>query len=251
MRSRNLKPGFFKNEDLAELSFEERLLYAGLWCLADREGRVEDRAKRIKGELFPYDNLDVEPMLSHLAEHGFIKRYTFDDVHVIWIPKFKLHQNPHKNEKPSELPAYGIIAKLPEDSSTTRVMHRTTRADSLSSDSLFSDTPKPPKGGEKSDPRFDLFWAAYPKKADKGHARKAWTSVTKTTEPASILAGLERLLPGLKAKMQDDPHYVKNPANWLNGECWLDEPSNGNGRAPYRSASEDLPLVGPNYTCFD
>jgi len=30
MRARNLKPGFFKNEELADLPFEARLLFAGL-----------------------------------------------------------------------------------------------------------------------------------------------------------------------------------------------------------------------------
>jgi len=37
-RSRNIKPGFFKNDHLVELPFEYRLLFAGLWTLADREG---------------------------------------------------------------------------------------------------------------------------------------------------------------------------------------------------------------------
>jgi len=32
-----------------------RLLYPGLWMLADREGRLEDRPLRIKAEILPYD----------------------------------------------------------------------------------------------------------------------------------------------------------------------------------------------------
>jgi len=43
MRSRNIKPGFFKNEIIAEMPTETRLLFIGLWLLADREGRLEDR----------------------------------------------------------------------------------------------------------------------------------------------------------------------------------------------------------------
>ena len=38
MRARNLKPGFFKNETLAEIEPLGRLLFQGLWCMADREG---------------------------------------------------------------------------------------------------------------------------------------------------------------------------------------------------------------------
>ena len=58
-RSRNIKPGFFLNDDLAECEPLARLLFAGLWCIADREGRLEDRPKRIKIEVLPYDNCDV------------------------------------------------------------------------------------------------------------------------------------------------------------------------------------------------
>jgi hypothetical protein len=48
-RTRQIKPGFFKNDELAELPIEARLLFAGLWTIADREGRLEDRPKKIKG----------------------------------------------------------------------------------------------------------------------------------------------------------------------------------------------------------
>ena len=59
-RARNIKPSFFTNEDLVELPFEDRLLFIGLWTLADREGRLEDRPKRIKMAVFPADNVDVD-----------------------------------------------------------------------------------------------------------------------------------------------------------------------------------------------
>ena len=52
-RARNIKPGFFLNEELVELPFSTRLLFIGLWTLADRDGRMEDKPKRIKMSLFP------------------------------------------------------------------------------------------------------------------------------------------------------------------------------------------------------
>ncbi len=51
MRARGIKPAFFKNEELAELGTVAQLLFIGLWCLADREGRLEDRPKRIGAEV--------------------------------------------------------------------------------------------------------------------------------------------------------------------------------------------------------
>lgn len=104
-RSRNIKPGFFSNDELAEIDFAGRLLFAGLWTLADREGRLEDRPKRIKGELFPYDDVDVDNFLAKLADHGFISRYEVSGSHYIQITNFKRHQNPHQKEPASKIPA--------------------------------------------------------------------------------------------------------------------------------------------------
>ena len=100
-RSRNIKPGFFKNEELAECSLAARLCFAGLWLLADREGRLEDRPKRIKGELFPFDTFEAGPLLDELHNHGFIVRYRNEAGSFIQISKFLEHQNPHYSEKPS------------------------------------------------------------------------------------------------------------------------------------------------------
>lgn len=103
-RSRNIKPGLFTNEVIAELPAFDRLLFIGLWCLADREGRLEDRPKRIKMELFPCDSYDVAVGLSSLAEHQFIERYQVGDLSVVEILNFQKHQRPHGTEKDSILP---------------------------------------------------------------------------------------------------------------------------------------------------
>jgi hypothetical protein len=108
MRSRNLKPGFFKNEELAELPALTRILFEGLWCMADREGRLEDRPKRIKAEVLPYDDCDIEGMLDSLANRAdpFIIRYSVNGCSIIAIPTFLEHQAPHYKEAPSELPPF-------------------------------------------------------------------------------------------------------------------------------------------------
>ena len=105
MRSRNLKPSLFKNELLGAADPLLTILFEGLWCEADREGRLEDRPLRIKGEVFPYrDGLNIEPLLEWLQANGFILRYTVDDLKIIQVVKFLEHQHPHKNEVPSVLP---------------------------------------------------------------------------------------------------------------------------------------------------
>lgn len=127
-RARNIKPGFFTHDGLAELEPLTRLLFIGLWTVADRAGRLEDRPKRIKAEVMPYDDCDIESMLSALHDSGFILRYRIGAVAAIQIVKWDKHQNPHIKESESTIPApceYGADtvpagkpAGMPEQPST-------------------------------------------------------------------------------------------------------------------------------------
>lgn len=104
-RSRNIKPSIMDNEELAELEPLSRLLFIYLWMLADREGRLEDRPKRIAAQALPYDrSADVDAMLDALQAGGFILRYRTGGVACIQIVAFEKHQNPHIRETASELP---------------------------------------------------------------------------------------------------------------------------------------------------
>jgi hypothetical protein len=120
-RIRTIKPQFFLNEELAELPAMVRLLFIGLWTQADREGRLIDRPKRLKAEIFPYENFDMEKGLKQLSEARFIVRYKANanvtdrilapeqptnELAIIQIVNFSRHQKIDKaNEKDSELPA--------------------------------------------------------------------------------------------------------------------------------------------------
>lgn len=105
MRIRAIKPGFWKNERLAELSRDARLLFIGLWNLADSWGYLEDRPKRIRAELFPYDGItDAEftSWLDQLRSNGFLIRGTSTTgIAVLFLPSFRKHQahTMHKNER--------------------------------------------------------------------------------------------------------------------------------------------------------
>jgi len=109
-RIRYLKPDFFKDEDLAEHPYWIRLLFAGLWGIADKDGRLEDRIKRIKAEIFPYDTVDIEKGLGELSKNKqygnqpFIQRYEINGEKFIQIVNWGKHQKPHHTEKESEIP---------------------------------------------------------------------------------------------------------------------------------------------------
>lgn len=123
-RARNIKPGFYKNEDLAECSVWARFIYPGLWMLADREGRLEDRPKRIKGELLPYDSQEAEPLLKELAARGFILRYEVNGQKLIQVAAFKTHQSPHYTENASTFPAPILPESAGHDADETPGVHQ-------------------------------------------------------------------------------------------------------------------------------
>lgn len=106
-RIRTIKPEFFKNEQLSDLPAITRLLFIGLWTQADKEGRLLDRPKRLKAEIFPYDNVNIDTELSRLQSAGFIERYEVGEMKVIQVDKFTRHQRISGNEAltKSEYPA--------------------------------------------------------------------------------------------------------------------------------------------------
>ena len=104
MRARILKPDFFRDEELAELPFVTRLLFAGLWCAADREGRLDDRPRRISADIFPYDPMgdaQMDALLQVLHDKGFIIRYLADGNAYIQVKNFSKHQRIHMREAKS------------------------------------------------------------------------------------------------------------------------------------------------------
>ena len=152
MRARNIKPGFFRNPELADAGPLAQLLFAGLWCMADKEGRLKDAPRVIKAELFPYYEVDVNRELTVLARLGHVRRFVRDGMGIIEVTNFKKHQNPHHTEKASVLPGWdGVSACFdctPEIHGEVTVSSPLENgeypADSLIPDSLIQQDKKPP-----------------------------------------------------------------------------------------------------------
>lgn len=277
-RIRHLSPEFFLDEDLAALPPFARLLFAGLWTLADREGRLEDRPKRIGALLFPYDDVDVAALLDMLAGK-FIRRYQVGGKRLILIRNFAKYQHPHPKESSSELPA------PPEESmhEASMAMHEaskpslanpsadetgnsgTSRAGSsdLSGSSGSSGSSESSPSGEpaaagkakrvKADPgysaAFVAFWAAYPRKVSKDDAWKSWPKVARDNGGEQAL--LDAVLAALAwqstlAKWRENGgEFVPYPASYLNAGRWKDERPGA-----YRAPSQAVQQQGPKRCQF-
>lgn len=221
-RTRNIKPSFFKNETLSDLGFDVMVCFAGLWTLADREGRLEDRPRWIKAEIFPYAEVSIDALLSKLNEHGFIIRYESGGHRYISVPNFVKHQHPNVKENASTIPA-----PCPNQAST-----------------------KPaPSENQSNTPLYPIPYTSVP------HTLNAKTELF---DPIEILQAIQnrhpksegaalgiRLLAQVIAEAVDpqtvatsidirhrdyvatirDPKYAKSLANWARDKMYLDPPS--------------------------
>jgi len=67
---------------------------------------------------------------------------------------------------------------------------------------------------------FDHFWIAYPRKAGKGAARKAWVkAVTKVDSDVIIAAAMD-----YRRDPNREDAFTAHASTWLNDERWDDEP---------------------------
>lgn len=186
-RQRILKPTFFTNESLGDCSPLARLLFAGLWCWADREGYVEDRPKRLRAEILPYDQADGEELVAELVAAGMIERVEVNGVHVLRIITFSKHQDPHPRETPSRFAQGAPKASL-------RLAKVPPRSPSPSSPSQPSSPSSNSKPGDAPLSTWEVFRDAL---ADRLAVPRDWLRVSRPEEAeatrAMLSAEVERL----------------------------------------------------------
>jgi uncharacterized protein YdaU (DUF1376 family) len=74
-----------------------------------------------------------------------------------------------------------------------------------------------------ADANFAIFWQAYPRKAAKGDAEKAWRKLAPSPElQARILAAIQQQRTSTDW-LRDGGQYIPYPASWLNAQRWTDE----------------------------
>ena len=124
-RIRTIKPEFFRHEELFEAEKKSglplRVAFAGLFTVADREGRFKWKPTVIKFDVLPYDDVDMELVLYILWEKGFIRRYNVDGKEYGVIPSFKDHQAINNKEAKSNLPPEPERNPFTKDASFTRL----------------------------------------------------------------------------------------------------------------------------------
>ena len=225
-RIRTIKPDFFESESLAQCSMEARLVFIGLFTIADDEGRLKDLPKKLAGEIFPHDEIGPTEMciwLDELENAHCIERYAHENAHFLHIPQWSVHQR-IAHPTPSRLPAppsekkadREILGEIPQSSENLSIGSRNkevgSRKRNVSSkdEHLF---------GEK----FEEAWKIYPRRQSKKLAFAAWCArIREGVSPDDLLNAVANYQAVTQAN-RTEPRFILLPATFFGPhERWKD-----------------------------
>jgi hypothetical protein len=232
---RSVKPEFFADQEITLLSRDIRLLYIGLWGLADEHGRLQGDPRYVKGQLFAYDDDltagDIEKMLDCLIEAGKAHRYRVRNAVYLFLPKLAKHQRLEPAKVPSRLPSpneseRGADESEPDANESERGADESEPDAKKSTLSMWHVAGGMEHGAARepitdSDP-FAEFWDTYPRREAKGSAKTAFAQAIQKGTPAETILDAAR-------RYRDDPNlpereFIPHPATWLDRCSWEDDP---------------------------
>lgn len=213
-RIRTIKPEFFRNRKLflAERTcgLPLRVAFAGLFTVADREGRFRWIPDELKLDCLPYDDLDFSAVLDQLVTLDAVRPYQVDGRHYGYIPSWHDHQAIQTRESAS---------KLPEPLGTCIHVH-------AQGEGKGRELEREGKGTDRSAAllaRFDRFWAEYPRKEGKDAARKEWLQRSPDDALTDLMIAKVCEQRASAQWLRDGGQYIPHPRTWLHQGRWQDE----------------------------
>lgn len=261
-RIRTIKPEFFRHVGLYDAEKETglplRVAFAGLWTVADREGRFRWEPRNLKLDVLPHDDVDFSRVLDALGTRGFVVKYQVGDSTFGAIPSWERHQVVNNREIVSVIPA---PPKNPHQfhSFTDASATRQPRDDDGVSDVLFpaqgegeGEGNRKGKGKDspslrsvahskisdqtKSEPDgFDAFYRAYPRHVDRDRAAAKYKIALAITGQEALLTAAQAYA---KSVQFTEPKFIAHPATWLHNKRWAVEEKSASAQDPKRAFAE-------------
>ena len=231
-RIRTIKPDFWTDGNMVSLSPFARLLYIGMWnfTLCDH-GHVADDAMKLKLQILPMDNIDINDLLNEIMEQGRVVRVADNEGRTyLLIRRFNDHQKIDPRWK-TRCPACAHRDSLNpvETQVSFSEPHRDSPKLPLGREGMGRDgigeegnnTCSPATPSSERPTRFEEFWEHYPRKVGKDKAKTKYVAATKRADEQTIIDGATRLAsdPNLPEKK-----YIPHPTTWLERGSWDDEP---------------------------
>lgn len=213
-RIRSIHPDACKSEKLQASSPEAERVYWRLQPHCDDEGRAEDDPRLLRAAMFPlWETLrsaKVDAWLEELNVSGLVVRYEVGGKRYLQVVHFDVYQKPQKATA-SKLPP------VPDTyATTTRPLPDNSRQELGVGEGV----------GDPYGEDFERVWKEYPKKVDKGEARKAYIARRRAgVEPEILMLAVKNYA---TSKAGQPLGYLKNGSgffakegqylDWLEGD---------------------------------
>lgn len=170
-RIRSIKPDFWTDEKIVELSPLARLLFIGMWNFVDDSGRSEYSPARLKMQILPADSADIRELLGELRSKRLIHVYEVDNKEYFQVCGFLKHQKIDKRSQ-SKLPPPPELPRIPP---TEVEVNKYLEKEKERKRIKKKTTPKKKIDGENEAPKTSLskwfdevMWQAVPSKKKCG-----------------------------------------------------------------------------------
>lgn len=236
------------------------LVFAALWGHCDSNGVFEYRPRQLKLDILPFLDFSMQATLQLLVDAGFVVQYETEGKTYGYIKSFCEHQrltgkeasegvkypfNPslisEVQSKNSETVGnqqdtnsetlgkhWGSIGEIPDAQEKEREKEREKEGNgviaAIAPVADATPTPEKPKRPVREKPkseRFEQFWAAYPRKASKPDAQRAWEKHKLDDKAEVIIADVKQR--AARHSQWQDPQYIPYPATYLNAQGWHDD----------------------------
>jgi hypothetical protein len=217
---------------------------------ANKEGSESCQSVRTLGSMARCSESTVHRALKWLADNGEIEcigtnpRYRNTNIYrfvAMWNPAWDaaargVTHDTSQNDTPVTGDTQGVSSETergvthgtqpqvhtPEEHPTASHDVGAPDASSPAGEGVDAKTKASRDLAEQIERAFEHWWSVYPRKVDKGHARKAYEKALKKAKPSEIGPGLVRAVAAW-TEAETPTDKIPYPATWLNGERWTDD----------------------------
>lgn len=138
---------------------------------------------------------------------------------------------------------YKIIVLNNSTKDSTEDSIKSSTKDSTKRSSQDRDIPKQETKTKNIDPRFDVFWEAYPKHKGKEEAKKAFAKISLSDDLFRVMLSAIEASKNTEGWKKDGGQYIPYPSTWLNQKRWEDEFSVNLQTAPQMTEEQKAELA--------
>ena len=231
-RIRQVKPEYFRHEELQKLGTTTMLFFAGLWTQADKAGNFYWKPSQLKLDILPFIDYDPGISLEALWKTGFVIPYTGSDgKRYGHIPTFEQHQRFFGTEATSK-PRFPDFIDGEGYQGNSMEIPSKPQGNHLDRGLRVKGNGNRVKGiGNIYDEKFEEFWKIYPTRNGKKVGRKTSRDLFFKQQPEDfdwIIANAKNYGIGNA--------FPKDPERFLKNEFWKDwdEPMKGENNGTIR-----------------